>query len=102
CRDDDQRPAREVLLERDEDPLEHGDSERDLQPPLTQPATGSARALDGRLRHARNLPRWRSDPDSPERLDLRPCAGGPVGVVEEGIDGRSRPADVCADGPETA
>ena len=107
---DDHRDAREVLLERDEEPLGDGDPERDLEPVLAQPALAGRRlgGLRGRgrrrlgclpFRHRSTVPRWKCDPcltpvgecdgrlprvglALEEAVERRPCAAdiGPHGA----------------------
>ena len=72
--DDDHRHAREVLLERDEEPFGDGDPERNLEPVLAQPALTGRRLGGGRRRrgrkrlgylpfsHRSTVPRWKCDP----------------------------------------
>src|SRR5207247_8891316 len=64
-RDDDHRPPGEVFLDRNQDPLENGNTQGDLQAALGKPpADPASRRPASLLTHARNLPRWGHAPYS--------------------------------------
>src|SRR4029077_12992650 len=93
--DDDHGPAREVLLQRDDDPLEEREPEGDLQPASLEPdGCAASLVLCCRLRHARNLPRWAADPNPAMILGSGSCSLGLRRVVEESVDGGAGTADV--------
>src|SRR5262249_26959393 len=97
------RPAGEVLLDRDENPLENGNTEGDLQAPLVKPPADSAlwgpRSL---VTHARNLPRWTHDPYPASALDGKRRGLRLRTLSEEGVDDRTGPGDIGAEGAERA
>src|SRR3954447_19176366 len=93
-------PAREIVRDRDDDALDDGGPEGELQPPLAQP-TAAARAprLDHRLRcgHKSTVPRWCRQPGARPGIEAALRGTRALGVQEQPVDGGTGAGDVGAE-----
>ena len=105
-RNEHDRPAREIVQDRDEDPLDDCDPERDARPACAEPAAGLRRAVLEHVRrvrdHASTVPRRCRQPARADPLQRSLCGLCGGAVVEEPVHRGAGSGDVGVEGAEAA